>query len=454
MAVAVFVASLVLGWGAWRLWRIAAVGAAYKAKILCSALFVSGLDVDPQRADEVSAEAYRILRPLRVRVDRERRSVTSSFMGLRPRTAVYRPGLGCTLALGGGELPAATVLRERAAVDSRAPWPQGEAQAPPAPEKLSRVIEDAFLEKDPAKRRRTRAIAVVQDGKLLAERYAPGVSAATPLAGWSMAKSVIGALVGCAAREGALSADQKGLLPEWRGAGDPRAGIRLEDLLRMRSGLRWTEVYADPLSDVVQMLFARPDAGGFAAAKPLASKPGTSWQYSSGTTNIVSLVLRRALGEDRYPSFPRRALFEPLGMSSAVLEPDASGTFVGSSFMLATARDWARFGQLYLQDGVWEGKRVLPEGWVAFSTSPTPQAPDGRFGAHWWLKCPPELGGDGEAATRIPPDAYFALGHEGQTLTVIPSRRLVVVRLGLSIRIDAWDHAAFIAAVLDSLVTP
>ena len=135
-------------------------------------------------------------------------------------------------------------------------------------------------------------------------------------------------------------------------------------------------------------------------------------------------------------------------MTTAVLEPDATGTFVGSSFMLASARDWARFGLLYLDDGVWRGRRILPEGWVRFSTTPTPQAPDGRFGAHWWLRCPDELGGATEAGRRLPAAAFHALGHEGQALTVIPSRRLVVVRLGLSIRIDAWDHAAFLDALL------
>ena len=159
--------------------------------------------------------------------------------------------------------------------------------------------------------------------------------------------------------------------------------------------------------------------------------------------------MRRTVGEREYHAFPRRALFGPLGMNSAVMESDAAGTFVGSSYMFATARDWARFGQLYLDDGA----RILPREWVRFSATPTPQSPDGCYGAHWWLKVPKDLGGETEAASRIPRDASFALGHEGQSLTVIPSRRLVVVRLGLSIYVDAWNHARFIADVVQALPT-
>lgn len=327
------------------------------------------------------------------------------------------------------------------------PWPAPVEETPT----LKRLVDDCFPETNPKRLRRTRAVLIMQDGKILAERYAEGFSAETPLTGWSMTKAAMSALVGVLVREGRLSLSDKKLLPEWSSPGDPRAEISLEDLLRMRSGLEFGEVYSDPLSDVNQMLWNSRDAGAYAAAKPLAHPPGTHWKYASGTTNIVSRIIRRVVGAENYLGFPRRALFEPLGMRSALIEPDASGTFVGSSHLFATARDWARFGLLYAQDGVWEGKRILPEGWVKFSSSPTPQAPEGRYGAHWWLKLQKELGGETEAAKRIPPDAFFALGHEDQSVTVIPSRRLVAVRLGLSIYIDAWNHAQFVADVLDAL---
>jgi CubicO group peptidase (beta-lactamase class C family) len=314
---------------------------------------------------------------------------------------------------------------------------------------LSGVLEAAFGEPNPKRRRRTRAIVVVQDGRIVAERYAPGFSAHTPFPGWSMTKSVLGGLVGVLVGEGRLSIEGKSLMPQWP-AQDPRADISVEDLLRMRSGLRFSEVYSDFSSDVIEMLFNRADTAAYAASRPLDHPPGTTWSYSSGTTNILSGIVRRIVGDADYGDWPRRMLLDPMGMTSAVMEPDAAGTFVGSSFMLATARDWARFGQLYLQDGVWEGRRILPAGWVRFSTTPTPQAPGGRYGAHWWLKLQPDLGGETRSAADVPTDAFFAVGHEGQTLTVIPSYRLVVVRLGLSIHIDAWNHAAFLADVLDA----
>jgi len=427
-------AAVLAVWGFPRLRRLASVGCAYKAKALASALFVSGLEPDPERAPEIADEAYKLMRLFRARVDRENKSVTVSFLGMQPRTAAWRPGLGATLIdrpLPPEPAPAATVSARGEELPSR------ELPA------LRALLDAAFTETGP-RLRRTRAIVVLHDGAVVAERYAPGITAQTPLNGWSMTKSVMGALIGTLVRDGKLALAGKRLLSEWSGAGDPRAEIALEDLLRMRSGLRFSEVYASTESDVNRMLFDGFDAGGFAASRPLEAAPGTSWKYASGTSNILSLIARRAVGEKDYASWPRRALFEPLGMSSAVFEPDASGTFVGSSFLFATARDWARFGLLHVNGGA----GVLPEGWVRFATTPTPQAPDGRYGAHWWLKLPPELGGGVESAAKIPADAFHALGHEGQCLTVIPSRRLVVVRLGLSIDIKAWDHAAFLAGVL------
>ena len=432
--VAAILAGLALAWAFSRLRRVAAVGCSYKAKALASALFVSGLETDAENAPEIADEAYRLMRLFKARVDREAKTVTVSFLGLQPRTAAYRPGLGATLTA--SPLPAFAP-----------PAPVRAAELPfAASAALRPVVEAAFTEPGP-RRRRTRAIVVLQDGVVVGEGYAPGITSATPLNGWSMTKSVTGALIGTLVGEGRLALADRKLLAQWRAPGDPRGEIALEDLLRMRSGLRFSEVYADPLSDVTRMLFDGHDAAGFAASRPLEAPPGSAWKYSSGTTNILSLIARRAVGEADYPSWPRRALFDPLGMSSAVLKPDASGTFVGSSFLFATARDWARFGLLYANGG----RGALPEGWAAFGASPTPQAPDGKYGAHWWLKLSSELGGATGAAAALPRDAFHALGHEGQCLTVIPSRRLVVVRLGLSIDIKAWDHAAFLKDVLAAL---
>lgn len=435
---AIVVTAAALGWALARLWRIAAVGSAYRSKVLCSIAFGTRRSIDPQRVEDVTADSYRALRLFRSRVDPVAHTITTSLFGLRPRTAVYRPGLGATLFLAGSSAD----LRVRQSTASlKARTTTGPAQ---------RVVDAAFTEPHPRRQRRTRAIVVLRDGEIIAEQYAAGFDLDTPLPGWSMTKSVLNALVGILVGNGRLSLRDSALLPQWQPP-DPRTAITLEDLLRMRSGLKFSEAYADFSSDVIEMLFNGPDTAGYAASRPLSFAPGTTWSYASGTSNILSAVVRRVVGDPASVDWPRRALFEPLGMSSAVLEPDASGTFVCSSFMLATARDWARFGQLFLQDGVWSGTRLLPDGWVRFSTTPTNQSPDGIYGAHWWLGLQAEIGGGTRAAARIPSDAFFAIGHEAQTLTVIPSRRLVVVRLGLSVYVDAWNQAEFLAELLDAL---
>jgi CubicO group peptidase (beta-lactamase class C family) len=305
---------------------------------------------------------------------------------------------------------------------------------------LDAAVEEAFAEPGAVPSRRTRAIVVVHDGSIVAERYATGYGPDAALPGWSMTKSTVNALVGVLVREGKLQLDSPLSVPEWSAPDDPRRTITLRHLLQMASGLDFTESYGNPLGDVLWMLFGTGDAAGFAARKPIVTAPGKGWAYSSGTTNIVARALRQAVGggEADYLAFPRRALFEPLGMASAVIEPDASGTFVGSSFMFASARDWARFGLLYLQDGVRDGNRILPEGWVAFSTTPAPSAPGGVYGAHFWLRLSTLYARSGNEG--LPRDAYHAVGHEGQLLTIIPSRRLVVVRLGLSVGRGVWDH--------------
>jgi CubicO group peptidase (beta-lactamase class C family) len=424
--------------------RLAPIAAGFKAKVLCSAVFVSGRTIDPRSTPDTSEDNYRPLRFCGTKIDVQRRTVTCSWWGLWRRTAIYRPGLGATLAL-----QAPVFEPDPLQKSGCTPFPRAIPEMGSDP--ITEIVESAFTEPVPRKRRRTRAIVVVHDGRIVAERYAEGFGHDTALPGWSMTKSVVGALIGILVGEGRLSLDATSLIPEWRGAGDTRAAITLEDLLRMRSGLAFSEVYSDPRADVTQMLYARADTAAFAATRPLAARPGTTWQYSSGTTNVLSRIMRDALGDREYHAFPARALFDPLDMRSAVMEPDAAGTFVGSSYMLATARDWAAFGQLYLDDGMWEGRRILPTGWVAFSSTPTPQSAGGRFGAHWWLTIPSDMGGETEAASRIPVDAFFALGHEGQTLTVVPSLRLVVVRLGMSIYIDAWDQARFIADLCGAL---
>ena len=435
--------------------QIILVGNGYVAKTVCSGVFLTGRKPQSVLDEEVKSNDPGILRLATVEVDRSAGTVRSRLLGLGGRVAVYREGLGCTLAIGVGERELAArglPLKTTMTVAMPTPWPVPSARpatAPPSPAAVTAALDEAFAEPGPSPSRRTRAVVIVHEGRILAERYAAGYGPDSALPGWSVTKSVINALVGVLVREGRLALDEPLRVPEWSTPGDPRGAITLRQLLQMSDGLRFSESYGNPLGDVLWMLFGTPDAAGYAAGKRLAAPPGTRWSYASGTTNIIARGLRHAVGgsDEDYLAFPRRALFEPLGMASAVMEPDAAGDYVGSSFMFATARDWARFGRLYLQDGVWEGRRLLPEGWVAFSVKPAPAAPGGVYGAHFWL------GFDGgsyapSGTAGLPADAYHAIGHEGQFITVIPSRRLVVVRLGLAVGRGTWDHAAFLRRLL------
>lgn len=435
--------------------RIISVGVAYKAKMLCSDVFVAGRDPREVLAD-LEVDDLALMRYVTVSVDRTGKSVTTAALGIIKRKAVYHEGIGCTLLFDGlpptgshsGHEDSAAEAAARSqglggALNARAPFEDG------ARERLQAVLDRAFAEPIPVRKRRTRAVVIVHKGHIVAERYAAGFGPEMPLIGWSMTKSVMNALAGVLVREGLLSLEGPVPIPEWQKPGDPRGHITLDQLLRMRSGLRFDEDMTDPLADVMHMLLGVADMAAYATSRELEAAPGTKWLYSSGTSNIIARIMRNALKDDSaYLTFPRRALFDRIGMTGAVLETDAAGTFVGSSFMYATAHDWARFGVLYLQDGVWDVQRILPEGWVAYTRSPAPGDPRGRYGAHFWLDVPDEYR---TTEGSLPNDAFHAVGHEGQFVTIVPSCEAVIVRLGLTRYPDAWNHAAFVREVLAAL---
>jgi CubicO group peptidase (beta-lactamase class C family) len=319
-------------------------------------------------------------------------------------------------------------------------------------QRIERAIDRAFAEPGTDKRRQTRAIVLIYDGQLIAERYAPGFHKEMPLLGWSMSKSITNALVGILVRKGVLKLGDPAPVPEWHGPNDPRQAITIDHLLRMSSGLEFEEVY-EPLRDVTDMLYGSYDFAAFAASKPLETEPGEKWSYSSGTTNILSRIVRQSVPGffEGYMNFIRKELFHKLGMSSAVIEIDPSGTHVGSSYAFATARDWARFGLLYLQDGIWQGERILPEGWVKYSTNPTPKAPQGEYGAHFWLNAGSSANPKNRVWPGLPGDAFWAAGFQGQRVVIIPSKKLVVVRLGLTTAEEALDIESFIEEVIAAL---
>ncbi len=458
LALLIFVIVLV-GFVGLQLSKIGPAATGYTAKMICSAIFVVG---------QTPGEAYQDfpdnpIKPLlKIKVDKENRTVTASLAGLCPRKAVFREGYGATLVSAKGflqDLPPFPQDDFEANIDAeKLLWPQGELVSPePLPEgviaeKLQQALDNAFSEPNPETPRRTRAVVILKGERIVAERYGFGFTKDTPLLGWSMTKSIVNALVGILVGQGKLDIYSPAPVPEWSSPDDPRHAITTDQLLRMSSGLEFLEDYGDLAGDAIQMLYVADCAAALAANKPLVDAPDSVWHYSSGTANIVARIVRETLGgaPEDYLAFPQRNLFAPLGMRGALLEPDPSGIFVGSSFTYATARDWARFGLFYLQDGVWNGKRVLPEGWVTYSRTPTPRAPQGKYGAFFRMNA--GIGGD--PATQpwpeLPADMYYAHGHDGQDVIIIPSRDLVIVRLGLSQKKGAWDIGTFVGEVLEA----
>lgn len=308
------------------------------------------------------------------------------------------------------------------------PWPAAEwPAATPAPDvdarELDRLLDGVFTET--ASVPGTRAMLIVHRGVLVAERYAPGFGPDRKFLSQSVAKTVLGALAGIAVRDAGLSLDGPAPVAAWTDPADPRHAITVRHLLQMTEGLDFNEAYFNPFtSDALPMLFGRErgDMAAYAASSPLAAKPGTRWAYSSGTTNLLSGIVRDAVGgtRERYLAFMKDSLFDPIGMASAEPEFDASGTFVGSSWLHATARDWARFGLLMLRGGVWDRRQVLPEGWVDFMRTPQD---NGAYGAMTWVNPTRRM-------PTIPADAFIASGHRGQVIAMVPSKDLVVVRFG------------------------
>jgi CubicO group peptidase (beta-lactamase class C family) len=301
-------------------------------------------------------------------------------------------------------------------------WPDGALPAGLKQTVFDALLHQAFAAKSTERLGETHALAIVQGGRLVFERYGEGFGPNDTYPSWSKAKSITHALVGIATGDGKLDPMARADVPAW--AADERAAITLDQLLRMSSGLKWLEEYLpDRPSDVIAMLFGegQDDVAGFAANFPLAHPPGGFWYYSSGTTNIVSRCLSRAIGAEgpALEAYMRERLFGPIGMTSPIPKFDAAGTFIGSSFCYCTARDFARFGLLYLRGGVWDGRRILPEGWVDYARTPTWQQPGETepYGAHWWLG----IGG---------PGSFSANGYDGQFTVCVPDLDLVLVRHG------------------------
>jgi CubicO group peptidase (beta-lactamase class C family) len=463
IGVAVILMAAIIASG-WLFSKAAPLGTGFVAKYLCSSTFISNRNPEIVFQEDV-LPVNPIAKIVDFTIDRQQKSVTSDSFGFFGLTAIYREGCGCSLVIGTtAEEMGKQKFLEPGFMSNRPehrtdlPWPKG-SQGPVDPssmgidkQRLNKALDAAFSEPGPEKPRKTRAVIVIYDGQLVAERYAPGFGKDMPLLGWSMSKSITNALVGILVRQKRLGIMQPAPVPEWQNEGDARKKITLDQLLRMSSGLEFEEIYA-PLFDVTHMLYGNYDFAAYAAAKPLETEPDGKWHYSSGTANIVARIVRQTVANEfeYYYNFIYEELFDKIGMYSAILEPDSSGTFVGSSYAHATPRDWARFGLLYLNKGVWEGVRILPEGWVSYTTTPAPKAPRGEYGAHFWLNAGSVDDPNNRRWPSAPRDAFAALGFQEQKVIVIPSKKLLLIRFGATTDRKTWNTDEFIKNVLGCL---
>jgi CubicO group peptidase (beta-lactamase class C family) len=396
----------------------------YAAKNLCSGVFISGRQPESVEAVDLNFSFIRYTRNI---VNSEEKSVTSYFLWGRSK-AIYRDGFGVTLLR---DIPEEKLRKSGypSGIDpgysqDTIKWPLGDI-LPGRNTGIDTVKLDEIsghLITDNDYRGSAFAFMVIHKGIPVAEKYKPQFNSKTRLLSWSIAKSFVNAMVGILVKQGKLDIMKPAGIEEWKS--DERSKITLNDLIQMQSGLKWNEDYGNR-SDVTLMLHCESDMSRYAYEQPKAYIPGTHWYYSSGTSNIVSYLIRKQFSNDSaYYVFANNQLFNRIGMPDAVFEVDASGTRVGSSYLYATARDYARFAMLFQNDGIFNGERILPEGWVKYTTTAVSDS-KGAYGAYFWLN-------KGKSLPSAPADAFMCEGHDGQFICIIPSRELIVLELGYS----------------------
>lgn len=432
------------------------------AKSVCSAAFVAGRE--PEAATLMEQDvlpASPVLGVISTEVDADQRSVTSQFLGLFDRRASLLEGRGCVL----DAEPDPASVPFVPTPPGPDPWPVGDAAVTDFPSGVDEAaltsVVDAVFEGtgDPAAAN-TRGVAVVQDGQLLVSRDGTDIPPGAALHGWSMTKTVAAMLAYTRLAEqgvdlttpvvDAFPPDREpAWVAQWRQ--DDRAQITVDDLFYMRPGLAVDEGY-EPWDPVVQMLYGEPDMAGWAASFPTDHEPGTYWEYLSATSNVLADVVKAQFPTDEeYWAYPRTALLDPIGVTSATLETDTAGTWVGSSYLWASVTDWARLGQLMLDDGQWDNEQVLAPGW--WQVAATPAMPDGEgrgYGAQTWIPADP-VGGDCRDTPGLPEDTLTMEGHWGQIVAMVPSRDAVVVRLGWTFDSSQFDGCQFVSDVLAAL---
>lgn len=431
-----------------------AIAAGYKALTLCSAIFNARAFGVERTEASVAAHELRGIYPdydaliATLPATLGKRAVDVGFApNLPPRVATSLGARGCVLHPIGSDPPRIDEPAIRVNEGRPGAWPRDPAVDVPFARPLRPVVDGALAARY-GERTDTTAVLVVRDGRLVGERYAPGFGAHTPQRTWSVAKSLAGTFVGAAAARGLIDPARPAPIPEWRpyppggqaaARIDPRAAITVDQLLRMSSGLH--SATAGNRTDALYFGGATVDQE--ATAWSLDAAPGSRFRYANNDVLLAVRALRGVMGEERYANLPAM-LFGPLGMAHTIAETDWRGNYILSSQVWSTARDLARFGQLYLQDGVWNGARILPEGWVKYVTTPSGPQPAGDFGygATFWLM---------NRSPGVPADTFAAFGNRRQYVVIVPSRQVVIVRRGEDPAGAGFDIARFTADVLAAL---
>lgn len=438
--------------GSYFVTALAPIISGFGAKDLCSCAYIGGRSESSVLENELGSF------PLALgtfTLNTYDSSASGSVFGIAKAKAIYRKGLGCTLLrdLSEDELrkELSELAIEKPVLSDTVLWPLGTKVEASSPEgidmkKLNQAIDQAFIDEDNIKK--TRAVLVVYKGRIIAERYLEGFDPFTPQIGWSMSKSITSAMVGLMVKKRGFDIFAPAPIPEWKSTNDPRSKITTDQLLRMSSGLYWDENYSRE-SSATKMLYKSSNMGLYASSFDLADEPDSEWYYSSGTSNILSRILRLELGDD-YLEWPYKEIFNKIGVSSAVFEVDASNAYVGSSYIWASPRDWARLGLLYLNDGVWNGERILPEGWVDYSRTPTPKSDMLQYGAAFWLNAGDKDDPSERRLPDCPRDIFSMNGYEGQRVFILPSQDMIVVRLGQTKK-DDFDMNAFLSEIVQSV---
>ena len=408
--------------------------AGYSAKNTASSVFVA------KRSLEFTDKTDNNFSPVNLaddKINENHKIATSSAFGLLTRKAIYREGLGAVLTLSKEDETAAYLSPKRTTPDQTTPYPYGNAAQKDTIfnnidyNKLNNTVASIFG------KRQTRAVVVIYKDQIIAEKYAKGFNKDSRILGWSMTKSVLSTVFGVMQYQQKLHVMDKAPIDSWQN--DERKNITIHNLLQMNSGLQWDENY-DEISDATKMLFLERDMTKMQAEKPLTGKVNASWNYSSGTSNLLSGIVRKQFTTHQdYLDYWYTDLIDKIGMNSMILETDLAGNYVASSYAWATPRDWGKFGLLYLHQGNWNGEQIFAKDWVKYITEPTPTS-NGTYGAQFWLNA-------GGRLKDVPKNMFFADGYQGQRVYILPDQDLVIVRMALS-----WmDENQFLKGILASI---